>query len=210
MCHSHFLLLRMHIIVASEIMLQAWRNANFWNGKMIACTVIAGYHKCQRYLTARQNKGWPQFEAVKLHSNQNKNKKYFFCFLLEIVKQLSLSKSEVEPAKLQVSPPWRPWPGAFGLSGKEEKIKIKKEEHPPPTWNILFKNTSHQAGQRGAGTAESGIALQSPGAMTEFVWYFRYDLISTHGHFVYGIKSITTNKRIDLAHKIALRYFSKF
>lgn len=128
MCHSHFLLLRMHIIVASEIMLQAWRNANFWNGKMIAGTVIAGHHKCQRYLTERQNKGWPQFEKVKLHSNQNKNKKslkqiYFFCFLLEIVKQLSLNKSGVEPAKLQVSPPWRPWPGAFGLSGKERKKK---------------------------------------------------------------------------------------
>lgn len=85
MCHSHFLLPRVHIIVASEMMLQARRNANFWNGKMIACTVIAGYHKCQSYLTARQNKGWPQFEAVKLHSNQNKNKKsstqmYFFVY----------------------------------------------------------------------------------------------------------------------------------
>lgn len=199
MCHSHFLFLRVHITVASEIMLQAWRNANFWNGKMIAWTVIAGYHKCQSYLTARQNKGWPQFEAVKLHSNQNKKsltQMYVFCFLLEIGKHLS--KSEVEPAKLQVSSPWRPWPGTFGLSGKETK---KKKEHPQ-TWNILFKNTSHQTGQREAGTAESGIALQRPGAMTEFVWYFRYDLISTHGHFGYGPKSLTSNECIDLAHKV--------
>lgn len=213
MCHSHFLLLRMHITVASEIMLQARRNANFWNGKMIACTVIAGYHKCQSYFTARQNKGWPQFEAVKLHSNQNKNKKsltqmYFFCFLLEIAKQPSLNKSEVEPAKMQVSPPRRPWPGAFGLSGKEREKKIKNKEHPQ-TWNILYKNTSNQAGQRETGTAESGIALQRPGAMTEFVWYFRSDLISTHGHFVYGIKSVTRNECIDLAHNVALHYFSK-
>lgn len=63
----------------------AWRNGNFWNGKMIVCTVIASYHKCQSYLTTRQNNGWPQFEAIKLRSNQNKNKKllsqvYFFVF----------------------------------------------------------------------------------------------------------------------------------
>lgn len=42
---------------------------------MVVCTIIASYQKCQIYSTARQNKGWAQFEAIKLHSNQQKNKK---------------------------------------------------------------------------------------------------------------------------------------
>lgn len=129
MCHSHFLLLRMHIIVVSEIMLQAWRNSNFWNGKMIAHTVIAGYHKCQSYLTARQNKDWPQFEAVKLHSNQNKNKKSLtqtYCFVLYWKLWSSSASINQRLSQLNYRSPLHENPGLGPLGFLERKGRNKK------------------------------------------------------------------------------------
>lgn len=188
----------------------AWGNGSFWNGKMMVCTVIASYHKCQIYLTARQNKSWPQFEAIKLHSNQNKNKKplsqmYFFVF--------TGNHEAAQPqwirdwAKLQVSPLQEPWcaPSALPLEGWHfEKGGAQYRQKQAPTQSSLSKRSSPQPGRR-----EAGRAPQRPAAVTEFVWHLRYDLISTDGHFVYGIKSITRNEQTDLAHKVTLHYFSK-
>lgn len=193
----------------------AWRNGKFWNGKMIVCTVITSYHKCQSYLTARQNKSWPQFEAIKLHSNQNKNKKplsqmYFFVFTGNC--EAAQPQWIRDWAKLQVSlfedsalcPLCFLWTAGTFWEGEEKRKKKKEREEQASTQNFLSKSRSRQPGQR-----EAGIALQRPGAITELVWRLRYDLISTDGHFVYGIKSITSNEQIDLAHKVPLHYFSK-
>lgn len=61
---------------------------------MIACTVIASHHKCQ-LLNCKTEKGWPQFEAIKLHNNQNEkplSQMYFFHFY------------------------WKPWSGSASMN----------------------------------------------------------------------------------------------